>query len=51
MKEQQRVDPELVWVVRWRETGEELTEGELFIGPEYSRDTPHMASPVISFLG
>jgi hypothetical protein len=27
MKEQQRVDPELAWVVRWRETGEELTEG------------------------
>jgi hypothetical protein len=24
--------PELVWVVRWRETGEEPTEGELFIG-------------------
>jgi hypothetical protein len=32
MKEQQRVDPELAWVVRWRETGEEPTEGELFIG-------------------
>jgi hypothetical protein len=33
MKEQQQVDPELAWVVRWRETGEEPTEGELFIGP------------------
>ena len=32
MREQQRVDPELVWVVRWRETGKEPTEGELFIG-------------------
>ena len=32
MKEQQQVDPELAWVVRWRETGEEPTEGELFIG-------------------
>jgi hypothetical protein len=32
MKDQQRVDPELAWVVRWRETGEEPTEGELFIG-------------------
>jgi hypothetical protein len=32
MKEQQRVDPELAWVIRWRETGEEPTEGELFIG-------------------
>jgi hypothetical protein len=31
MKEQQRVDPELAWEVRWRETGEEPTEGELFI--------------------
>ena len=31
MKEQQRVDPELTWVVRWRETGEEPTEVELFI--------------------
>jgi hypothetical protein len=29
MKEQQRVDPELAWVVRWRETGEEPTEGEM----------------------
>jgi hypothetical protein len=27
MKKQQRIDPELAWVVRWRETGEELTEG------------------------
>jgi hypothetical protein len=25
MKDQQRVDPELAWVVRWRETGEERT--------------------------
>jgi hypothetical protein len=25
MKEQQRVDPELAWVVRWRETVEEPT--------------------------
>ena len=32
MKKQQRVDPELVWVVRWREAGEEPTEEELFIG-------------------
>jgi hypothetical protein len=32
MKDQQRVDSELAWVVRWRETGEEPTEGELFIG-------------------
>ena len=32
MKDQQRVDLVLAWVVRWRETGEEPTEGELFIG-------------------
>jgi hypothetical protein len=37
MKEQQRVDPELAWVVRWRETGEEHTEGELFIGDSRSK--------------
>jgi hypothetical protein len=37
MKEQQQVDPELVWVVRWRETGEEPTEGELFIGDSRSK--------------
>jgi hypothetical protein len=33
----QRVDPELTWVVRWRETGEEPTEGELFIGDSRSK--------------
>jgi hypothetical protein len=32
MKDQQQLDPELAWVVRWRETVEEPTEGELFIG-------------------
>jgi hypothetical protein len=37
MKEQQRVDPELAWMVRWRETGEEPTEGELFIGDSRSK--------------
>ena len=37
MTEQQRVDPELAWVVRWRETGEEPTEGELFIGDSRSK--------------
>jgi hypothetical protein len=37
MKEQQRVDPELAWVVRWRETGEEPTEGELFLGDSRSK--------------
>jgi hypothetical protein len=37
MKEQQRVEPKLVWVVRWRETGEEPTEGELFIGDSRSK--------------
>ena len=37
MKEQQRVDPELSWVVRWRETGEEPTEEELFIGDSRSK--------------
>jgi hypothetical protein len=37
MKDQQRVDPELAWVVRWRETGEEPTEGELFIGDSRSK--------------
>jgi hypothetical protein len=37
MKDQQRVDPELAWVVRWRETGEERTEGELFIGDSRSK--------------
>jgi hypothetical protein len=31
------VDPELAWVVRWRETGEEPTEGELFIGDSRSK--------------
>jgi hypothetical protein len=31
MKKQQRVDPELAWVVRWRETGEEPTEGEILL--------------------
>jgi hypothetical protein len=37
MKDQQRVDPELAWVVRWRETGEERTEGELFMGDSRSK--------------
>ena len=37
MKDQQRVDPELAWVVRWRETWEEPTEGELFIGDSRSK--------------
>jgi hypothetical protein len=37
MKEQQRIDPELAWVVRWRETGEEPTEGELFLGDSRSK--------------
>jgi hypothetical protein len=37
MKEQQRVNLELAWVVRWRETGEEPTEGELFIGDSRSK--------------
>jgi hypothetical protein len=37
MKDQQRVDPELAWVVRWREIGEEPTEGELFIGDSRSK--------------
>jgi hypothetical protein len=37
MKEQQQVDPELAWVVKWRETGEEPTEGELFIGDSRSK--------------
>jgi hypothetical protein len=36
-KDHQRVDPELAWVVRWRETGEEPTEGELFIGDSRSK--------------
>jgi hypothetical protein len=31
------VDPELAWVVRWRETGEERTEGDLFIGNSRSK--------------
>lgn len=31
IKEQQRVDPELAWVVQWRETGEEPFE-ELLMG-------------------
>ena len=37
MKDQQRVDPELAWVVRWRETVEERTEGKLFIGDSRSK--------------
>jgi hypothetical protein len=37
VKEQQRVDPELIWMVRWRETGEEPTAGELFIGDSRSK--------------
>jgi hypothetical protein len=37
MKDQQRVDLELAWVVRWRETREEPTEGELFIGDSRSK--------------
>jgi hypothetical protein len=37
MKDQQRVDPELAWVVRWRETWEEPTEGEFFIGDSRSK--------------
>jgi hypothetical protein len=50
MKKQQRVDPELAWVVRWRETGEEPTEGELLLGDSKSkyywinRDTPYTLS-------
>jgi hypothetical protein len=42
MKEQQWVDPELAWVVRWRETGEEPTEGELFIGDSRSKLSQHI---------
>jgi hypothetical protein len=37
MKEQQRIDPELAWVVRWREIGQEPTEGELFLGDSRSK--------------
>jgi hypothetical protein len=37
MKKQQRIDPEIAWVVRWRETGEEPTEGELFLGDSRSK--------------
>ena len=31
------MDPELTWVVRWRETGEEPTEGEVFMGDPRSK--------------
>ena len=31
------MDPELSWVVRWRETGEERTEGDFFIGNSRSK--------------
>ena len=37
MKDQQRVDPELAWVARWRETGEEPTEREVFMGDSRSK--------------
>jgi hypothetical protein len=37
MKDQQRVDPKLAWVVWWRETGEETTEGEVFMGNSRSK--------------
>jgi len=37
MKDEQRIDPELFWVVRWRETGEEPTEGEVFMGDPRSK--------------
>ena len=43
MKEQQRVDPELAWVVRWRETVEESTDGELFT-------LAHLVYPVWAML-
>jgi hypothetical protein len=36
IKDQQRVDLELAWVARWRETGEEPTEREVFMGPSAS---------------
>jgi hypothetical protein len=32
IKDQQWVDPKLAWVFWWRETGEETTEGEVFMG-------------------
>jgi hypothetical protein len=54
MKEQQRVDPELAWVVRWRETGEEPTEGELFLGDSrskyYWRRDPDLRHPRSHFF-
>jgi hypothetical protein len=52
MKEQQMVDPKLAWVVRWRETGEEPTEGELFIGDSRSKypDLSHPRSPFFFLL-
>jgi len=31
------VDPELAWVARWRETGEEPTEREVFMGDSRSK--------------
>ena len=37
IKDQQRLDPELAWVVRWRETGEEPTEGEVIMGDPRSK--------------
>lgn len=37
MNDEQRIDPELSWVVRWRETGEEPTEGDVFMGDPQSK--------------
>ena len=37
IKDQQRLDPKLAWVVWWRETGEETTEGEVFMGNSRSK--------------
>ena len=37
IKDQQRLDPKLAWVVRWRETGEEPTEGEVLMGDPQSK--------------
>ena len=31
------MDPTLAWVVWWRETGEETTEGEVFMGNSRSK--------------
>ena len=46
MKEEQRVDPELTWVVRWRETGEEPTEGELLLESPKNNSPSVGSSPV-----